>query len=444
MNIKTGLEELARLIERLRATSSNKTKAQILKSSLQAVPALRDYIQAAYDPYRQFHLSSDVAMDWFGAVSESIGDHGVRAFWELIHVLENRSLTGHKAQKAWCAMIFRLGSKPAQEAANAVLDKDLKCRLGIKTVNKVLKDLSLPLVPTFEIALGEPWTGQPVWKDTDESWYASRKLDGIRCLAFLSRGKAPVLLSRSGNTFFTLGTLTTVLSSYHGPDVVLDGELALINDRGEDDFQGIMKEIHRKGHDIANVVYHVFDLIPLDEFDAMAGDTPYRIRQSRLIKTVAALSSQHVARVMQRKVTSKEMFTELMAEVETNGWEGLILRKATPYLGERSEDILKVKKMHDLEARVIRIETGPFEVVENGRSETIRTMTAAVILLEGNEVNVGSGWSLKQRKHYFWAPEQLVGKVITVQYFEKTTNQEGKLSLRFPVVKAVHGDKRTT
>ena len=36
----------------------------------------------------------------------------------------------------------------------------------------------------------------------------------------------------------------------------------------------------------------------------------------------------------------------------------------------------------------------------------------------------------------------IVGKTITVQYFEETKNQEGGISLRFPTVKIVHGEKR--
>jgi DNA ligase-1 len=36
----------------------------------------------------------------------------------------------------------------------------------------------------------------------------------------------------------------------------------------------------------------------------------------------------------------------------------------------------------------------------------------------------------------------IVGKIITVQYFEETKNQDGGISLRFPTVKVVHGDQR--
>ena len=38
--------------------------------------------------------------------------------------------------------------------------------------------------------------------------------------------------------------------------------------------------------------------------------------------------------------------------------------------------------------------------------------------------------------------EELIGKTITVQYFEETKNQEGGISLRFPTVKHVFENGR--
>ena len=49
---------------------------------------------------------------------------------------------------------------------------------------------------------------------------------------------------------------------------------------------------------------------------------------------------------------------------ESMGWEGVMLRKDAPYKGKRSNDILKVKKMHDEEYIVKDIEYGPFRIVD--------------------------------------------------------------------------------
>jgi DNA ligase-1 len=65
-----------------------------------------------------------------------------------------------------------------------------------------------------------------------------------------------------------------------------------------------------------------------------------------------------------------------------------------------------------------------------------------VIEHKGNTVDVGSGFNLAERRRYYKNPEEILGKVVTVQYFEETTDQNGKHSLRFPVLKVIHGAER--
>ena len=117
-----------------------------------------------------------------------------------------------------------------------------------------------------------------------------------------------------------------------------------------------------------------------------------------------------------------------------------MLRKNVGYEGKRSKNLVKVKKFHDAEYEVIDYDTDTAEVVRNGRSETIEMLSQVWIEHKGHKVKVGSGWTHDQRLQYM--DGSIVGKVITVQYFEETKNDKGGISLRFPTVKIVHGDKR--
>jgi DNA ligase-1 len=117
-----------------------------------------------------------------------------------------------------------------------------------------------------------------------------------------------------------------------------------------------------------------------------------------------------------------------------------MLRKNVGYEGKRSKNLVKVKKFHDAEYEVIDYDTDTAEVVRNGRSETIEMLSQVWIEHKGHKVKVGSGWTQDQRLQYM--DGSIVGKTITVQYFEETTNDKGGISLRFPTVKVVHGDKR--
>ena len=72
--------------------------------------------------------------------------------------------------------------------------------------------------------------------------------------------------------------------------------------------------------------------------------------------------------------------------------------------------------------------------------QTIEMLSQVWIEHKGYKVKVGSGWTHDQRLQYM--DGSIVGKIITVQYFEETKNDKGGISLRFPTVKIVHGDKR--
>ena len=69
-------------------------------------------------------------------------------------------------------------------------------------------------------------------------------------------------------------------------------------------------------------------------------------------------------------------------------------------------------------------------------------LSQVYIIHKGYSVAVGSGFTQEQRIKYHNNPGDIIGKTITVQYFEETKNQEGGISLRFPTVKIVHGEKR--
>lgn len=69
--------------------------------------------------------------------------------------------------------------------------------------------------------------------------------------------------------------------------------------------------------------------------------------------------------------------------------------------------------------------------------------SALYIKHKDNIVKVGSGLSKEQRLRWFDHPEEIIGKTITVQYFEETQDSKTKAySLRFPVLKYVYENGR--
>jgi DNA ligase-1 len=61
---------------------------------------------------------------------------------------------------------------------------------------------------------------------------------------------------------------------------------------------------------------------------------------------------------------------------------------------------------------------------------------------KNNIVRVGSGFTIEQRQEFYQNPKKILGKIITVQYFSESENQDGGISLRFPTFKILHGSIR--
>ena len=121
-------------------------------------------------------------------------------------------------------------------------------------------------------------------------------------------------------------------------------------------------------------------------------------------------------------------------------WEGFMLRKDVGYEGKRSKNLLKVKTFHDAEYEVIDCDFAPMSVVRDGKEAQEIMLSQVYIEHKGYKVKVGSGFSQEQRIKY--KMEDIIGKTITVQYFEETTNDKGGISLRFPTVKHIYENER--
>ena len=131
-----------------------------------------------------------------------------------------------------------------------------------------------------------------------------------------------------------------------------------------------------------------------------------------------------------------------MTQSKEGGWEGLMLRKNTTYKGKRSDEVLKVKSFHDAEYVVLDVESDIQRVIVDGAEFSELMLKNIIIEHKGNRVQVGSGFNHEQRRYYFNNPNEIIGKQVTVQYFEETHNQNGGTSLRFPTIKAIYETER--
>jgi DNA ligase-1 len=304
------------------------------------------------------------------------------------------------------------------------------------SINKVIPGC----IPTFKVALANPYNVKRVDFQSGD-WYGSRKLDGVRCIC-RKENDIVTFLSRSGKEFLTLGNLENEILKIQG-NFILDGEICMVDENGNEDFQGIMKQIRKKNHQIDNPKFFVFDYLTLEEFDNQIGTTPLTERLRNGYDLLPEnIDSTRLEFLPQDQLTTEEQFTEMAKDAEEAGFEGIMVRKNVGYEGKRSHNLLKVKKFHDAEYTVLETINGNIRWTENGKQVERECLSSIIIEHKGCRVSVGSGFSKEQREMYYESPQDIVGKTVTIQYFEESKNQTGGYSLRFPVLKHVYANGR--
>ena len=418
-------------IDDMNKSSSVNEKVDVLKNCKQEV---HDLLYYTYNPFFQYHISPKVLEKRKDLNSTN---YNVQNIFQLLDLLRNREVTGHSAiaeVNNWLTKNDNL-----KDIFYLILERNLKIRASIKLINRAIPGL----IPTFSVALAEKFDESVLDKKkidfVNDDWYISRKLDGVRCLVFVDEFGETEVRSRSGKKISTLYNLEQLVKDTGVTSAVFDGEICKVGEEDNENFQDIMKEINRKNHQITEFTYFIFDLLTSDEFYEGSSIRTLSTRFKQLKDVVR--KSKKFRYLPQGLIKSEDHFYMIQTKVP-DSWEGLMLRKDAPYKGKRSKDIYKVKKFFDAEYQVIDIATGPFRYVKEGVEVEEDMLSAVIVEHKGNRVNVGSGFTIDQRKHFYDYPTNIMDKTITVQYFEESQSQNGDYSLRFPVVKHIHGEKR--
>jgi len=425
------LEKLQKFVDEMKSTSSLNEKKVII-DSIKNNEFITSALNYTYDPYKKYYVTSKSCKKNSGLFKYNIYND----LFNLLDDLSNRVITGHDSIAAVNG--FVTANTKYKDLIFSIIDRNLEIRASDSVINKVIPNL----IPTFDVALATKY--EPKFCDFEnEVWLGSRKLDGVRCL-IRKEGNKVTAYSRQGNEFTTIQKVLDEVALIPG-DFVLDGEICLMDKDGNEDFQGIMKQIKRKDHTIENPKYVIFDYLTLEEFANKEGTTKLQDRYTSL-QTCFKISDLTFTNILsllsQIQITGIDHLSEMIANADANGYEGIMLRKNAGYEGKRSKNLLKCKKFFDAEYEVLDIEFDSHRVIREGKEVVIPMLANVWIEHKGYRVAVGSGWNQEQRIRYQANPEQLLGKTITVQYFEETKNQEGGISLRFPTVKHVYENGR--
>ena len=387
--MKPVLDKLSMMVDELKSTSSSLDKVQIIKNYCEDDFSLQQILKFTYDPYLQFHVTSkSCKKQSFDTIEDCVYNN----IFDVLIGLNKRMYTGHAAIRLIQGHINLYPQH--EELIYNIIDKDLKTRTGVTLINKAISGL----IPEFKVALAKEYDGKCDFEH--DTWFASRKLDGVRCLAIVDDEGKCRLYSRQGKEFTTLNKVRDAIEARGIKDIVLDGEICIMDEDGNENFQDVMKEIRRKDHTIDNPRFVMFDYLTKNEFERTTASLPLRIRLNTLKSYV---------------------------------------KEGNPILNE-TERIVAQEEFHDAEYTVVDVDFNTMSVVRDGK-ECQETMLAQVYIEhKGYKVKVGSGFTQEQRIKYL--TEDIVGKTITVQYFEETHTDKGGISLRFPTVKHIYNNER--
>lgn len=430
------------LFVEIESTPKSSLKKKILSENLNQT--IKTIFDDTYNTDRQYYIKKlELSFDKFGELT-IVDNYNI--FHEGLNKLNNREITGNAAITYITDIITKYNVED-QIVLLRILQRKLKIGLSYDSFLDVIGERK----SKFEVALAENLNKVKNVNPIDGTYFISRKLDGVRCICYVNKyidnGEQNLdikFISRQNKEFTTLSNLIEpikkLMEKVNINEWILDGEICMMDDDGNENFSNLMKEITRKNHTIKNPKYNVFDMMLKTEFDGNCTSDTF----SERLKFMYELEQQPQVRILeQERVTSQEILDKWINMAKENHWEGCMLRRDVPYKSGRSKDLLKIKDMQDAEYIIKDVITGKMIFNENGNKE-FDVVTALVIEHKGNIVNVGSGLSKEQRLRWFKYPDEIIGKQVTIQYFEETQDSKTKeFSLRFPVLKYVYENNRS-
>lgn len=252
--------------------------------------------------------------------------------------------------------------------------------------------------------------------------YAQPKLDGVRCIAYYDQtSKSVILQSRTGKPFVGLHDIEQELMTLFvkHPTLRLDGELGRFPRDGLSrhelglSFQQVCGYVKRpkkakKDPEYALIEFHVFDLVDSSTF-------------RERYQTMCSFSSlfhemRHVFCVETKLISSWEAFLVYHNDNIARGFEGTMYRTpSSTYLEKhRSRDLLKYKDMI----------TEEYEIVgyQEAKGNDAGTVVWVVKVSDDKTFNVRPKGTRDARRHMLTHAESYIGKWLTVQFQEFTTD----------------------
>lgn len=419
---------LYQIITSLQQEPSSNAKLDILEANKDD-ELLREYMRVTHSPQINFYVSEKTFPAPTQGIDAFYNDFTSFHISNSVKLYAERSLTGREATKT---IADTLGSLCVQgaELFKMMLLKDIKAGIGAKQINKIWPDL-IPVQPYMRCSLpSEVATSKWDWK---AGVYSQVKADGMYCA--ISNNKA---VTRNGNCF-DIKSFDKDLQDSIGdiPDgVELNGEL-VVYVRGSNialdrkTSNGLLNSLLKSGEPLESryeLLYFVWDYQSKE-----SANIEYTIRFQTLSTHFRSFVSIDV--IGTRICHSPEEAQQHLKECLARGLEGTVLKNPKGLWKDgTSKDIVKNKIVADIELLCYDVYEGSGKAKGKLGGLCLRSSDGIV------EVNVGTGFSDKQREEYWVSPP--IGCIIHITANDLVQEKKkNSFSLFLPSFQEIRTDK---
>jgi len=293
----------------------------------------------------------------------------------------------------------------------------------------------------------------------NKEWLFEIKWDGYRAVAFVENG-AVRLISRTQNDLTGRYPELQILPQLvKGKNVILDGEVAALDEQGRASFSLMQQRtgIRKHGKQVAGepgipIVYYLFDVLYVDGYD---------LRRVSLEERKKFLAEILKTNDLVRYSDHFDSGTALFEVARAKGLEGIVAkRRGSCYEERRSREWLKIKITQTVDC-VIGGYTDP-----EGSRQYFGSLVLGMYNKKKNLVHVGQAgtgfnhsalkqmWQMLTKlnssrnpfygdvdaRNAHWVKPELVAEIKFTEWTHETS--EGGLKLRAPVFMGIREDKR--
>jgi len=388
---------LPQIILKLEITPGHLDKIEIIQKYKKVLMMPLYY---AYSPFMRYHIRR-IPEDLRGEGTTTITNN----FYELLSYIATRTLTGHHAKKSLFNHIKSLTPEYA-EVAKRIVKKNLDIGVNTGLINKAFDG---ELIEDHRVMLAKKYTAE---RPVEFPCIVSPKIDGVR--AVFRKNK---FYTRNGHEITGLDHIVTTIL-FRGVKLPLDGELYIPGVSFE-----VLSGVIRSNKKVkARVVYAVFDVIhptwrQTERLAYLEENTP---------KTGMGFDVEHIPYQFAMNI---DQVSQAYRIYRKQGYEGLMIKSPNAlYQQRRSWDWQKMKPLHNAEYKIVDV----FE----GEGKYVGQLGGFIIMVGGQEVRVGSGFTDAERIKIWDRTDDYIGRWATIESMEKTA--AGKL--RHPIYKGVRWD----